>query len=109
METHRTHDFDGLQFGPRPTVDELIGLLERLDDDFERQRLRLLEVFEWFELAVTEQVAVERHRDQLAHRIGELEAELAAVRRELEALRSTRLFRAAAPARRLYARIRRRG
>ena len=107
MVPHRTHDFDGLKFAGEPTVDELLDLLERLDAEFEAQRLRLMQVLEWFELAVTEQVAAERHGDELAGRLAAAEAQLGRVATELAALEGTKLFRAARPVRRVYARVRR--
>jgi hypothetical protein len=113
MGTHRTHDFDGLQLGAAPTVDELITLLERLDDEAEAQRLRLLDVLAWFEDAVSAQVGAERRGDEaiaalrdIEARLAATEAQLAAVTAELDALRATKLFRAAQPLRAVYARVR---
>lgn len=116
MATHRTHDFEGLQFGDEPSVDELLALLDHLDDDHERQRLRLYEVLDWFEGAVTAQVAAERRRDELTAeveayraRVAELEAHEAALLAEVHALHGSLLFRAARPVRSLWAKVRRRG
>jgi hypothetical protein len=113
MGTHRTHDFDGLQLGAAPTVDDLIALLERLDDEAEAQRLRLLDVLAWFEDAVSAEVAAERRGDEAVAalhdaeaRLAATEAQLAAVTAELNALHNTKLFRAAQPLRAVYARLR---
>jgi hypothetical protein len=74
--------------------DDPFELIERLDADNERLRMKALDLMRLMEDAVTAQVAAER-------RAAELEA-------ELDALRNTKLMRVAAPARRLYARLRRR-
>jgi hypothetical protein len=97
----RTHDFDGLQLGATPSVDELLAVIDRLDADNEAQRLRLMQVFDQLEEAVTEQVSTERRADQSA-------AALAQARAELAALRNTKLLRAAQPLRSLYGRLLRR-
>ena len=60
MEGQRNHEFTGIDLGAEPTVDDLWALIQRLDGDNEAQRLRLLEVFDWLETAVDEQVRAER-------------------------------------------------
>lgn len=80
---------------------ELLALVEDLDADIERLRMRVLELLELMEEAVTAQVAGER-------RIAELEQHVAALEAEAQALRNTRVMRMAAPARRAYARLRHR-
>ena len=81
---------------------ELVGVVEQLDEDNERLRVRVLELLELMEDAVTAQVAAERRADELAARVAALDAELAAVR-------NTRVMRATAPLRAAYARFRQRG
>ncbi len=115
MVGHRTHDFDAMPLPQTPSVDDLVDLLHRLDDDNEAQRLRLYDVFAWFEEAVTGQVRAERERDacsvELAlrdERIQQLETELAAMSNELTALHQTKLFRIARPFRSSYGRLRNR-
>lgn len=80
-------------------VAELLALVEDLDADNERLRLRVLELLELMEQAVTEQVAGER-------RIAELDGQRRALEAELDAVRKTRVMRMTAPARRAYARLR---
>lgn len=80
-------------------IEELVALVDELDADNERLRMRVLELLELMEDAVTAQVAGER-------RIAELEQRCAALEREIEALGNTRVMRVAAPARRVYARLR---
>ena len=64
MEGHRNHEFTGIDLGVEPTIDDLWALIQRLDGDNETQRLRLLEVFDWLETAVDEQVLAERAATQ---------------------------------------------
>jgi hypothetical protein len=97
----RTHDFDGLDFGAEPTVEELRAVLDQLDAVNETYRLRLIAAFDQLEDAVTAQVAEERRAITLA-------AERDDLARRLDALHKTKLFRVAAPARELYARVRNR-
>ncbi len=87
----------------RPTDDvaELLATIEQLDADNERLRMRVLEVMEWMEEAVTEQVATERELAACRERSAELAAELAAIER-------TVTWRMVAPARRVYGRVVRR-
>jgi len=61
----------------------------------------VLEVLEWMEEAVTDQVAAERDLAACRLAVAELTA-------ELEAIRNTRAWRLLAPPRRLYGKIRRR-
>ena len=84
-----------------PDVGELLELVTRLDADNERLRLRVLEVLEWMEEAVTAQVASERDLAECRQRANELVA-------ELDAIRSTKSWRLLAPPRRVYGNVRRR-
>lgn len=84
-----------------PEVGELLDLIERLDGDNERLRLRALEIMEWMEEAVTAQVAAERQLDACRQCADELQ-------RELSAIRATTSWRLLGPPRRLYAAARRR-
>ena len=84
-----------------PDVGELLDLVTRLDADNERLRLRVLEVMEWTEEAVTAQVALERELAESRQRANELAA-------ELDAIRNTRSWRLLAPPRRVYGNVRRR-
>ena len=61
----------------RPTDDvaELLATIEQLDADNERLRMRVLEVMEWMEEAVTEQVATERELAACRERSAELAAD----------------------------------
>lgn len=88
----------GADASPSPGV--LLDLVSDLDADNERLRLRLLEMGRWMEDAVTALVAQER-------RSAELEAQVAAVERELTAIRASLTWRAAEPFRRVYSRVRR--
>lgn len=80
-------------------VAELLAMIEQLDEDNERLRLRVLEVMEWTEEAVTAQVAVERQ-------MAASEERAAALAAELDAIRATRSWRLLAPPRRVYGWIR---
>jgi len=84
-----------------PEVGELLDLIGRLDADNERLRLRVLEVMEWMEDAVTAQVATERELESCRRRVAEAAA-------ELEAIRQTRAWRLLAAPRRAYGAFRRR-
>lgn len=79
--------------GLRGALVEAEELIARLDADNERLRMKVLEVLEWMEEAVSAGVDHERRAEAL-------EAELAA-------WRSTRIMRVLTPVRSLYARIRR--
>jgi hypothetical protein len=83
-----------------PTVGELLELVERLDADNERLRMKALELGRLVEDAVTARVAVERAHAELRERYEVLDA-------ELKALAGTRVLRAARPFRSAYGRLRR--
>jgi hypothetical protein len=116
----RTHDFTGIAAEWTPTLDDALALLHRLDDDNERQRLRLIEVFDWLETAVTDQVEADLRGEDLAKQLTDLattadetrleragwEARALSAEAELAALRNTKLFRFASPLRTRYARLR---
>ena len=118
--TRRDHAFTGVPLPPEPTRDELLTLIDRLDADNELQRLRIIELLDLLEVAVTDQVAAERREVEaradadaaraevaVARRdVEEARAALASVHSELDALRATKLLRAAAPLRDVYARVR---
>ncbi len=126
MGLRRTHDFTGVPRELVPTLDDALDLIDRIDADAEVQRMRLIEVFDWLETAVTEQVRVERRADEAEVRLAAAEQRLCSEQaassvemerlraqiersdRELQAMRDTKLFRAAAPFRRVYARVRHR-
>lgn len=80
-------------------VAELLGLLEELDEDNERLRLRVLELLDLLEDAVTDQVVAER-------RAAELDGRVAALQSELDAVANTKVLRLTAPIRAVYARLR---
>ena len=82
-----------------PDAGELLGVVEQLDADNERLRMTSLDLMRLMEDVVTAQVAGER-------RIAELEEHNRRLEAELAALHSTKLMRAAAPFRRVYARLR---
>lgn len=84
-----------------PGADPL-GAVGRLHEDNERLRLRVLELLKLMEDEVTDRVDAEIRAEDWERQAGALE-------RELEALRSTTLFRMAAPLRSIYARFRSRG
>ena len=85
-----------------PSVGELLDLVGRLDSDNERLRLRLLDVIEWMEESVSEQVRLERVES-------DLRSEIEALRAEVAAITGTRSWRLMQPLRRGYGRIRARG
>jgi molybdopterin-biosynthesis enzyme MoeA-like protein len=133
MEPRRTHDFTGVPRELAPTVDQALELIDRIDEDFETQRMRLLEVFDWLETAVTAQVDAERAADVLRAELAERDGRIAASATELAeaaarsdtrerelldqierqhaeivAIEQTKLFRIARPLRTVYAALRRR-
>lgn len=79
--------------------DELRTIIRELGaaDDSHRDRVR--ELLDQSEMAVYEQVRVERRTGELVEQIQRLEAELAA-------MRNSKLFRAVAPLRRVYGKLR---
>ena len=79
--------------------DELVELVESLDADNERLRVRVLTLLEFAEDAVTAQVSAERQ-------VSVLEAEVQRLHDEIDALHRTRVMRLARPFRALYARVR---
>lgn len=79
----------------RQALTEAEALIERLDADNERLRMKVLDLMRQWEAAVSERVD------------HELRAE--ALEAELHALQHTKIMRAVAPLRRLYARVRSRG
>ena len=109
----RDHEFVTVPQATEPSTDELVALVDRLDGLNELQRLKLFELYDLLETAVTEQVNQERRAESVAGELVSSRAEAAAERNqrarvetELAALRSTKLFRAAAPLRAVYARMR---
>jgi predicted nucleic acid-binding Zn-ribbon protein len=82
-----------------PDVGELLALVEQLDTDNERLRMKVLELMEEMEETVTAQVAAERHIDELREQLQRQDAELRAVH-------TSKLMRFTAPLRRAYARLR---
>jgi hypothetical protein len=85
---------------PAPSVGELLALVEQLDADNERLRVKALEFGRLVEDAVTAQVAAERANAELRDRIEVLDA-------ELQALARTRVLRFTRPLRTVYGRVRR--
>jgi predicted nucleic acid-binding Zn-ribbon protein len=84
-----------------PDVDELLALVERLDADNERLRMKALDLMRVMEEVVNDQVAGERRLAGLEEQNRRLEA-------ELEAVQNTKLMRFSAPLRRVYGTVRRR-
>lgn len=82
-----------------PNPVELIELIERLDHDNERLRMKSLGLMNLMEEAVNREVAGERRIEELDRRIDELEAENAA-------LHNTKLMRFTRPIREVYRRLR---
>lgn len=79
----------------RQALTEAEALIERLDADNERLRMKVLDLMRQWEAAVSERVD------------HELRAE--ALEAELHALQHTKIMRAVAPLRRVYARVHSRG
>ena len=77
---------------PEPEVDKLVEQLESENDELRLRRLELLQLLQ----------------DEVTTRI-EWERQAANLQRELDAIRSLRLMRLAAPLRRLRAKLPRRG
>lgn len=82
-----------------PTIGELLALVERLDADNERLRMKALELGKLVEDAVTAQVAAERRTAEMGERVELLD-------NELKALADTRVLRVARPFRTAYRRLR---
>lgn len=81
------------------TVEELRDVVRELDAADAAHRYRVRELLDQSELAVYEQVRVERRTGELVEQIRRLEAEIAAIHQ-------SKLFRAVAPLRRVYAKLR---
>jgi uncharacterized small protein (DUF1192 family) len=79
--------------------DELRTIIRELDVADDSHRYRVRELLDQSEVAVYEQVRVERRTGELVEQIQRLEAELAA-------MRNSKLFRAVAPLRNVYAKLR---
>jgi hypothetical protein len=93
----------------------MLTLIDRLDELNEVQRLKIIELLDLLETAVTDGVAFERRVTDEERRAVNAEEtawalrdQLDRVTAELDALRGTKLLRAAAPLRDLYGRTRRR-
>ncbi len=82
--------------------EEPYAVVERLHDDNERLRLRVLELLKLMEDEVTDKVEAEIRAEDWEHQARSLQD-------ELDALRNTKLLRLASPLRSVYARLRRRG
>lgn len=93
------HDHDGPEGADAAALAELVALVEDLDADNERLRLKVLEVLRLMEDAVTAQVAAERTAAEAIAERDRLAAELAAIA-------DTRIMRWSRPLRDLYARLR---
>src|SRR4029079_19285413 len=63
--TRRDHSFTGVPLGAEPTQEELLALVERRDEVNELQRLKIIELYDLLEVAVTERVAAERRAGEL--------------------------------------------
>ena len=85
-----------------PQIEQLLGLVERLEGDNERLRQRVLEVMEWVEEAATATATSERER-------GGWQEQAEQLRTEIEAIHASRAWRLLARAHAAYARIRRNG
>ena len=83
-----------------PDVGELLELVERLDADNERLRIKSLDLMRMMEDVVTEKVAGER-------RIVDLEDQNRRIASELAEVRHTKLMRYSDPFRRVYRTVRR--
>lgn len=79
-------------------VPDLEAVLEELHADHERLRMRVLDLMRLMEDEVTDRVEAEQQAS-------EWEQQATALQRELDALRNTKLMRAAAPLRRIYTRV----
>jgi galactosyl transferase GMA12/MNN10 family len=99
----RDHAFESIPFDGQPTMAEVLALVDRLDELNEVQRLKLADLYDLLEEAVTAQVNAER---RLAVDVGNERVQREQAERELAALRATKLFRAASPLRRLYGKVR---
>ena len=80
-----------------PSPVELIELIERLDHDNERLRMKSLDLMNLMEEVVNREVAGERRIDELQRRVDELE-------HENLALHNTKLMRFTRPIRAVYRR-----
>lgn len=100
-----------------PPSDDLVAQLVELSEQFAAQdqalRSRIIELMSFAEHQVAARVhlaqdhqALLAERAALAARVAELEAQLARTEQALHAVEHSTLFRAAAPARRVYARLR---
>ena len=87
---------------PGPAEAELLAVAEKLHEENERLRLRVLELLKLMEDEVTDKVEAELRADDWERQAHALQA-------ELDALRSTKLFRVVAPLRSAYGRLRSRG
>lgn len=104
----RTHGFDGVDVGAAPTVDELLVLLNRLDADFETQRLKLLQVLDRYEDSVNETLATQRRlvaAEERADRNDQAAAEVIRLQAHITALNNTKMMRAVRPIRSVYAKL----
>ena len=103
-----------------PSPDDLVAQLVELSEQFDEQnqalRDRIIELMSFAEhqvaarvhLALDTQQLMAEHQAAVA-RVHELEAQLARTEEALHAIEQSTLFRAAAPARRVYAKVRGRG
>ncbi len=82
-----------------PNPVELIELIEQLDHDNERLRMKSLDLMNLMEEVVNREVAGERRIDELQRRVDELEEENLA-------LHNTKLMRFTRPIRAVYRRVR---
>jgi uncharacterized small protein (DUF1192 family) len=102
----------GVDLGPRPSeasydvrsvadfsLQELRAAVRELDAADDTHRFRVRELLDQSELAVYEQVRMERRMGELVEQIQRLETELAA-------MNNSKLFRTVAPLRRVYAKLR---
>jgi hypothetical protein len=102
----------GVDLGPRRQVaavaartleemspEELRAIVRELDSADDAHRYRVRELLDQSEVAVYEQVRVERRTGELVDQIQRLEA-------ELSAMQNSKLFRTVAPLRRVYAKLR---
>jgi hypothetical protein len=100
-----------------PSGDDLVAQLVELSEQFAAQdqalRNRIIELMSFAEHQVAARVhlaqdhqALLAERAALAARVAELEEQLARTEQALHAVEQSTLFRAAAPARRVYARLR---